>query len=421
MIGPLVPFSPSCHPTFIVLIFFISLAQAVLSRHLLTPELREIMLSLAKSAIQGEEENLRQQSRHLTLTFMTTYNPKKIRLKEFTELFLMNLEYPVEHGRLVCLTMLSDLLDKMGAAFYDDNALLYFQLFATRLSDESSPVRHKAAHAITAILTHSLSNAALVEKLFDCIRGWLNADDVAFRRMGFHTATLFVQAQKSDFVPRLDICLAALSRVIRVTEFASPTEADMLEYDHLLINALSLLASIVEHGGAGVWTGKRATVKKFCALFDGVRELLLHEHEWVRIRSLAVYWGIFERQLPEGLAGHELFREDATGKLSALAHALMHQLKSYSDREDYYVMWAKCMGYVVRAIAFLPAVESAARVDEKGVLVVVDGEEEVKEEEDGESVGRVDGRGVSVPFVVRGVCREAVYEALHEPKKTTKV
>ncbi|OQV15278.1 Small subunit processome component 20-like protein [Hypsibius exemplaris] len=261
-----------------------------LSRHLLTPELREIMLNLAKTSIQGEEENVRQQSRHLVYLFMTTYNPKKIKVREFTELYKDNLEYSLEHGRLVCVTMLSDLLGagRMGAGFNEDNALPFFQLFAARLSDESSGVRHKARSRSAAFLGKRYSSEA----------------------NRFPDRHSFCSGGKSEAYSETQIILTALGKVIRVTEFLT-SESAMLDYDHLLINALSLLANIIDHCGSDIWTVETA-VKKLKFIFDGVRDLLLHEHEWVRIRSLEVYWRVFQQQPPQRLAENVLLAENPT-------------------------------------------------------------------------------------------------------------
>ncbi|OQV15272.1 Small subunit processome component 20-like protein [Hypsibius exemplaris] len=401
-----------------------NLLKAVLSRHLLTPELREIMLNLAKTSIQGEEENVRQQSRHLVYLFMTTYNPKKIKVREFTELYKDNLEYSLEHGRLVCVTMLSDLLGagRMGAGFNEDNALPFFQLFAARLSDESSGVRHKAAESISGILGKAVGSE-LMEQIFKWTQRWLLDEDIAVKRIGFQTATLFAQVEKVKLIPRLKLILTALGKVIRVTEFLT-SESAMLDYDHLLINALSLLANIIDHCGSEIWTVETA-VKKLKFIFDGVRDLLLHEHEWVRIRSLEVYWRVFQQQPPQRLAENVLLAENPHKKLSLLAGALINQLKSYSDRDDYYELWSKCVLYVAQAVScFLnaPGVVTDDVGDEKEEDELEE-DEVKKEEEEGENGGAVQvpaNRLINSPFVVRGVCREAVFEAVHEPKRTTK-
>jgi hypothetical protein len=215
--------------------------------------------------------------------------------------------------------------------------------------------------------------------------------------------------EKVKFLPKLKFVLTALAKVLKGTE-TLPTDDAMVEYDHLLINALGLLANIIDNCGNDVWTTDGAT-KKLTAIFDAVRELLLHEHEWVRIRSLEVYWRVFQQQTASALSDNKLFRDDPPKKLASLTGALINQLKSYSDREDYYVMWSKCILYVLQAVACLPLLENSVGNLEEGK------KEELDEEVDSVHLDRM----VSLPFAIRGVCREAVYEALYEPKKTTKV
>jgi hypothetical protein len=153
------------------------------------------MLNLAKISIQGEEENLRLQCRHLVFMFVTTYNPKKIKAREFVDLFIDNVEYPLEHGRLVCITVLGDLLGKMGDAFRAENSLTFFQLFAARLSDESSLVRHKAAESISVILQKGEED--LLARIYKWTQRWLTDEETPVRRIGFQAASLFVQVRQS--------------------------------------------------------------------------------------------------------------------------------------------------------------------------------------------------------------------------------
>ena len=137
------------------------------------------------------------------------------------------------------------------------------------------------------------------------------------------------------------------------------TDEAIVEKDHLLINALNLLAKILEGCGNALWEEAVVVNKlksifgEFCEIFLGivfvrdlsyfsrnclcsfshwwfygfvfnhslycftvsVQELLLHEHEWVRIKSMDILWNIFQLQSSAAFSSNVIFAENTVDKV----------------------------------------------------------------------------------------------------------
>ncbi|XP_055345740.1 small subunit processome component 20 homolog [Paramacrobiotus metropolitanus] len=378
--------------------------RAILTRFLYTTELREMMVELSKMSIQSEQQNLRNQCRQLVFTFLSTYNARKIKLKEFVDLYEDNLEYPTEQGRLMSMGMLSDLFEKLGEGFKKDHSVPLFQLFAARFSDESAVCRQTAAECIANLL-QAVDTENDLEQIFKWIRRWVVDTEISIKRIGLQACSLFVKKEKNGFVLRAPQILKELQDIMH----AQAREArDHTEYDHLLINALSLLVTMEGECGEDFWSSEKILKSLDRLFFNDVVELLIHAHEWIRVRSLEAFNLLLQHSSPEHLKANPVFKENFDDKLQKLSSMLLYQIKSYSDRAEYFSAWASCMVYVLQAVDALPCLpESNQAVAKKD------------EDSDDENVLSSRKR-VSVTFLAQKICREAVYEALHEPQKISK-
>lgn len=289
-----------------------SLLKVILSRQLVIPELNNVMMQVARLAIQSESDVARQESKGIIVNYLMDY-PLGKKIQGFIEFFLTNLSYEMQSGRESAINILHSIAKRFPPKYLNRHCGLMFVSFGTRLiNDDSAKCREQIADCLETLLSRIDVNSR--EELFAIVLTLLGDEEKAsHREMGAILCTRFINVEKEKFESRIENVLPMLigamtltrtgshshvaGQFVRVNRVAddesdddlvNDNEKEMQEaekqrsVDHQLIQVQNTLLKMFER--------HQTAFVKYPQYVDELayesQKLLAYEHVWVRLNAL---------------------------------------------------------------------------------------------------------------------------------------
>ncbi|XP_059468867.1 small subunit processome component 20 homolog [Neocloeon triangulifer] len=281
-----------------------TLLKAILRRRLSSPDMQQVMRTVAELSITSPMNHVRQQARQVFLFYMSEYQSGKHFENQLT-FMLSQLNFELQTGRMSALDTLSALINNMPHQRLSSVcSLIFISMSASLINDEDPECRQLAAKILKSMLQRLEPKSR--ELLFSIVVAWLQDKKMAHRRLAAQVCGLFVALEGEKFAQRLPIilplvysCLCPVSKIGRFVR--APKEQEEVEdedtnsggsiEDHLLYQALQLLVKISGHCPNWLRNAKiEESVSDICL---EMTRLLCHSHEWVRLGACQFIGCIF--------------------------------------------------------------------------------------------------------------------------------
>ncbi|CAB3374755.1 Hypothetical predicted protein [Cloeon dipterum] len=372
-----------------------TLLKAILRRRLSSPDLPQIMLTVATTMVTSTIENVRHHCRQAYLMYMTSYLTAKKFKSELTFL-LDQLEYELMCGRMSTLDTLSALVNGVQPQRLNENCLQMFISLSLVLVDDDEPDCRRAAAKVIRAMIEKISKKNL-ELLYSCVMDWLEDKLVFNKRMAAQLCGIFVNLEGEKFQKRLPKLLPLLyeclfpnsktGRFVRAPPSA-PTEEEKgvgTMEDHLAYQTLVLLDKLSTF--CPIWTKDPQVADTVSDLCLDLARLLGHPHEWVRLGACQVLGNMFSEIDPAAVAqavaaGREecpellVFRLNPEFALKTLVLDHCDLLQPGDMQPQLIEEVVKNLVYLFRVLRHIPT-EHAISLDEEQQLLA-EGEEEAR-------------------------------------------
>lgn len=291
-----------------------SLLKVILSRQLVIPELNNVMMQVARLAIQSESDVARQESKGIIVNYLMDY-PLGKKIQAFIEFFHTNLSYEEQSGRESAINILHSIAKRFPPKYLNRHCGLMFVTFGTRLiNDDSAECREQIADCLETLLARIDVNSR--DELFAIVMTLLGDEEKpSHREMGAILCTRFINVEKQKFEARIEKVLPMLigaltltrtgshshvaGQFVRVNRVPDDDESDddpMLDesekemqeaekqrgIDHQLIQVQNTLLKLFER--------HQTAFVKYPQYVDELayesQKFLAHDHVWVRLNAL---------------------------------------------------------------------------------------------------------------------------------------
>jgi len=252
------------------------LLSAVLGRKLISPDLHDIMVKLVEMSIQANTNQIRQSAKSAVITYLANYDVKK-KLSQIIDLYLAQLGYELETGRLMAADAIKSIITALGTRISPHAQFMFVSIAPHLVNDESQECRQALSGAISSLLK-TLKDGE-VDTLRSHVMSWFKAANkthvqLASRLLVIFVDTLGVKIVKSE----LAIIKETLPKLLK-------------DNDSVCIQALSLLLRIVRSETMVLFWESR----DICV---GIHSCMLHPHAWARLLASQLL-GLHLTQLSE--------------------------------------------------------------------------------------------------------------------------
>ncbi|XP_068744813.1 small subunit processome component 20 homolog [Montipora capricornis] len=319
-----------------------SLLKAILSRKLIVPEIHDVMGKVGQLSITSSSPNIQLQSRQCMLQFLLDY-PLGKKLQRYLEFYVSQLGYEHETGRESALEMLASMFSSFPETMLAEYAGFFFvPLTFHMVNDDSANCRKVTALTIKSLLEKL--DADQRNKLFSIVLLWFKDDKVSLQRLAAQVCGLFVEVEGKNFERKLVTLLPIISNAIAPEQVETEESVEDEEShgnsqvsqrtkDHLLFNALSLLAKIIKECNVIKNPGRQQEMETIWVSVEGH---LLHAHSWIRLVSSRLLGLLFAACKAEelvigfqsGKTSVNYLQEDLPGKVAKLCRDMCTQLRS---------------------------------------------------------------------------------------------
>ncbi|EGW31357.1 uncharacterized protein SPAPADRAFT_154380 [Spathaspora passalidarum NRRL Y-27907] len=292
--------------------------KAVVSQHILIPEIYDLMDTVAKLMIVNHSQEIRAMSRSVYVQFLMEYDQGKGRLEKQFKYLVNNLTYPTEEGRqsvmelvhLIILKAGSDLLHKLASSFF-------VALSSVLVSDSSAKCREMAGSLISSIFK-KLDNEGMANIEKYCTAWMKQNGNSLLKRCGFSVYRLFVTGFGIGKYETLDNI--AHENILAVIESAKNSEDNDLQWE-LLYSALSVFSSIASA------IKDKVLEKSYAKIWYALIDVLLFPHSWIRLIS--------SRLISILLSNIDNLEFEVTNReIQMIAFRLIHQLRAPGITEE---------------------------------------------------------------------------------------
>ncbi|CAK7916121.1 U3 small nucleolar RNA-associated protein 20 [[Candida] anglica] len=293
--------------------------KAVLSQHVLIPEVYDTMDKVSKIMIVNHAKEIRDMSRSAYFQFLMEYDQGRGRLEKQFKFLLNNLSYATQDGRSSVMELLHLIIFKSGSELLGKLASSFFiGLANVVVSDDSSKCREMAAALLGSMfkkLGHE--NLTQIEKYCSV---WLSQDDNRLlQRCGLQVYKLYAAEfgfGKSTTMDKL--ALARIQEILIASKSDSENNTDVeWELVYSTLSVLSTLASTLKDSIFG---------SAYASIWAAVLESLLYPHSWVRL--------IASRLVGMLLSNLDSIEFTLTAyEIQTVAYRLLHQLGAPSISE----------------------------------------------------------------------------------------
>lgn len=272
--------------------------KAVVSRHIMLPEVYDVMEKVATILVVNHSKEIRDMSRSIYFQFLMEYEQGTKRLNDAFKFMVNNLNYPTQFGRQSVMELMHSIILRSSLSLLMDLATSFFVgLSNVIVSDESAKCREMATALITQIMKKlGPQNIKTIERF---CQNWIEQkSNLLLQRCGLLIYKIYVSVFGFDHNSTLD--KEVLSLVINVLERSKSSNSDeQVEWEDVYVSltVISAISTSLKEG---------AFAYDFESMWKLIIETLLYPHTWVRLQSAK-------------LIGHLLTHlDDASFKISPL-------------------------------------------------------------------------------------------------------
>ncbi|KAI5966086.1 UTP20 [Candida margitis] len=301
--------------------------KAIVSQHLLLPEIYDVMDSVAKLMIVNHSKEIRDMSRSIYFQFLMEYDQGKGKLEKSFKFLVNNLTYPTEEGRQSVMELIHLIILKAGPDLLEKLASSFFIALANILvSDDSSRCREMANALLTSMMK-KLNNADFIEKYCSA---WLSqSSNVLLKRCGFQVYKMLITVFGMKQFPNLNkLVLDNISKILADSKYNE--EGNSVDWE-LLYSSLSVFGAITSCVKDQIYE------QKYVALWDSVIDCLLYPHSWIRLITC--------RLVSVLLSNLDKSKLD-NNKLELIATKLIHQLRTPSLTDELGTLCIKNLTFI---------------------------------------------------------------------------
>lgn len=381
--------------------------KAVLRRHIVLPEVYEVLDKVAHIMVCNHTAGVRAAARSAYFMYLMEYEHGEQKLQKAFKFLLDNLSYPTEDGRLSVMDFMHTLVTHASPVLLDQLSVSFFVGLAHVLvADDVRRCRELAA-AVLALVFRKSAQSTMLQSMEDFCHAWLtNASNPMLRRCGLMVYKVYVGEFSCGHNAKLDASAYALvarticaARNERSTRDASPEASDASWED--VYTAMSVWAALCKDNEDAMLCQKQQDVWK------DVLDTLLYPHTWVRLVSSRLACVLLSNMDRAGLA---LSPE----QIQTVAYRLLRQLAAPAVTADLGTQIVKNLVHIVtrwerEQTPLLEARNDAESEGENGNTAanVSNGD---ADEADGDGGGVGPRYACATDFVIDRVCRVMRHE-----------
>ncbi|KAI5959627.1 UTP20 [Candida pseudojiufengensis] len=246
--------------------------KAVVSQHLMLPEIYDIMESVSKLMIVNHTKEIRDMSRSVYFQFLMEYDQSKGRLEKQFKFLVNNLSYPTEEGRQSVMELIHLIIMKAGKDLLEKLNSSFFIALSNVLIMDSSARSREMASSLLINLMKKVKNIKFME---DYCSGWLKQSKVLLKRCGFQIYKLIISVFGYKHNEQLNkLVLDNIQAILKDAQFSD--EGNDVEWE-LIYSALSAFSSIASD------VKDQTFEAKFQTIWVSIIDCLLYPHSWIRL------------------------------------------------------------------------------------------------------------------------------------------
>lgn len=245
--------------------------KALVSKHIMLPELYDIIGSVREIMITNHSRDIRNVARTVYYQFLMEYDQSKGRLEKQFKFMVDNLQYPSPDGRQSVMELVNliitksspELLSKLSSSFFISLANVSF-------NDDNGKCREMGAVLLTRMF--SVLDDKNMGDIDKYIGTWLKqSDNPTFLNLGMRIYKIYLSSLGTGRNLELEqLARARIQSVLNDTNVGSETNWD------LIYSALNLYTIFIEKAP------EEQFKKENKNLWDDVVSCLLYPHAWVR-------------------------------------------------------------------------------------------------------------------------------------------
>lgn len=289
--------------------------KAVVSQHLLLPELYDLMDNVAKLMVVNHSKEIRDMSRAVFFQFLMEYDQSKGRLEKQFKFLVNNLTYPTEEGRQSVMELIHLIIAKAGPDLISKLGSSFFITLANVLVSDDSAKSREMANVLLSSLVKKLPNIGFVEEYCSV---WLKqSSNMLLKRCGLNVYKMLISVFGVDKNKELD--KVAVGNIQTILNSAKNSEEGGSAEWELVYSALSAFSSMASSAKDSIFDHKYKTI------WSSIVDCLLFPHSWIRLITC--------RLVAIELSNLNKSKLD-TIELELIAGRLTHQLRTPSISED---------------------------------------------------------------------------------------
>ena len=281
--------------------------KALVSKHIMLPELYDIIGSVRDIMITNHSKDIRNVARTVYYQFLMEYDQSKGRLEKQFKFMVDNLQYPAPDGRQSVMELINliitksspDLLSKLSSSFF-------VALSNVSFNDDNGKCREMATVLLSHMFT-AINDSDLVD-INKYISTWLKqSDNATFLNLGLRIYKIYLSSIGiGKNVELEELARNRIKSVLADTQVGSDADWD------LIYSALNLYSVFVEKS-----TDEFSTASK--QLWEDIIGCLLYPHTWVRQASGRLVMDLLDHfdEVPEKFTDAEV---------QNIASRFLHQL-----------------------------------------------------------------------------------------------
>lgn len=256
--------------------------RSIMSKHMLLPEIYDIMDTISKIMVTSTSKEIRQASRTVFYTFIMEYDQSRGRLEKEFKLLIDNLNYPAESGRKSVMELISLIIAKCDKPLLDKlNASLFLALARDSVTDNSPSCREISCTILSSMFSRMDKLQCNMSFIEERTTTWMKETKNDFLcRCGFNIYKAYISALGVGRNKEMDSAGSSLiDEVLKFAKKDTSEQKSTLKFEvdwqtmYLALSTFEVMVDASPEKSFG--TGKATT-------WDCILESLLYPHTWVR-------------------------------------------------------------------------------------------------------------------------------------------
>lgn len=286
--------------------------KAVISQHVMLPEVYETMDIVSKIMIVNHSKEIRDMSRSLYFQFLMEYDQGKGRLQKRFKFLLDNLEYATATGRQSVMELLHSIVVRSDITLLNRLASSFFLVITKILVNDDAPKCREMASTILSKIFNKLGPEHFSNFEKYCSAWLMQRNNDMLLRCGLSVYNVY--CKEIGFGNKKSLDDLALQTVTGIIEYFTDESLSESEKSwQCLYAALSTFAEICGHSEIRIFDSK------FEKVWKNLVRILLFPHSWIRLmasRLFGILLSSFER------VGFLLSEYD----VQTIGYRLLHQI-----------------------------------------------------------------------------------------------